>query len=38
MTLYNDSMEQTRQYGVGIKKEPTCKYMNSVSKGKYLER
>ncbi len=25
-------------YDVGIKKEPTCKCMNSVSNGKYLER
>jgi hypothetical protein len=25
-------------YDVGIRKEPTCKYMNSVSKGKYFER
>ncbi len=25
-------------YDVGIRKEPTCKYMNLVSKGKYLER
>jgi hypothetical protein len=25
-------------YDVGVRKEPTCKYMNSVSKGKYLER
>jgi hypothetical protein len=25
-------------YDVDIKKEPTCKYMNLVSKGNYLER
>ncbi len=25
-------------YDVGITKESTCKYMNLVSKGKYLER
>jgi hypothetical protein len=25
-------------YDVGIKKEPTCKCMNSMSNGKYLER
>ncbi len=25
-------------YDVGIRKEPTCKYVNLMSKGKYLEK